>query len=408
MHAKHVIGSESISACCAVIVLVVAFFFLDDEVALLQNSTLEAATYTGCAAKLFKTSNRHSGGRRNRSQYATIAISESGIKATGPYLHLSRERCEKRTFRETSIFVDSLDTRNSRINSFVDFWLLPFVLGILFMVFALGALKRTAFGKRLRFVPHVLYVGGAVSALGIYWVDYERAPIFIAAADGNEQFSSAHYSSDFLDRCIRNTMREGGYRHEREIQRLSCQKMSISSLARLEGLENLEQLYLQGNKLDNLDTMPLLPNLKVLSIASNNSTSVSGIESAPALRELQSNLNKVASIEELDTLEELQTVAFMRNNISDLSPLATLQNLKSVNFSSNNISDLSALSNKPTLAEVHMFGNAITDISPLYENNGLENLAIVGRSNTIQCDQVQRFLSRVSFKIHESWREYYH
>ena len=397
-----------ISAFCAVIVLIVAFVFLRDEVNLLQNSSLEAATYTGCDSKIITTSRRGAGSGRTQTQYATVAVSESGVKVTGPYIHPSSTSCQKRMFRETGIFVHSLDTKNSRINSFFDFWLLPFVLTILFIIFAVGTVKQTVFGNRLRYAPSIAYLGGAIFAVAMYWMDYERAAVSIAAANGIMPNSTAEFPDDFLDHCIRNTMKEGGYRHEVEIQTLRCQEMRLTSLARLEGLQGLEQLYLQGNKLTSLESMPKLPSLKVLSIASNETTSLSGIENAPALQELQSNKNKVASIEELSALKDLQTVAFMFNNVSDLTPLETLQELRSINFNYNKISDISALSNKPKLAEINLFSNAINDISPLYGNDGLEMLGLVGRKNTIQCDQVDQLLRRVSFKIHDSWREYCH
>ena len=98
----------------------------------------------------------------------------------------------------------------------------------------------------------------------------------------------------------------------------------------------------------------------------------------------------------------------MFNNVSDLTPLETLQELKSINFNYNRISDISALSNKPKLAEINLFSNAINDISPLYGNDGLEMLGLVGSRNKIQCDQVDQLLRRVSFNIHDSWREYCH
>lgn len=76
------------------------------------------------------------------------------------------------------------------------------------------------------------------------------------------------------------------------------------------------------------------------------------------------NSNKVSSIDELRVLNNLQTVAFMSNEISD--------------------------------------------ISPLFNSRNLEELNIVGRVNTIRCEQVEHFLSEVSFKIHDSWRERCH
>ena len=309
-------SQTGISAFCAVIVLAVAFFFLRDEVNLLQNSSLEAATYTGCDSKIMTTSRHGSGRGRTQTQYATVAVSESGVKVTGPYIHPSSTSCQKRMFRETGIFVHSLDTKSSRINSFFDFWLLPFVLTILFIIFAVGTVKQTAFGNRLRYAPSIAYLGGAIFTVAMYWMDYERAAVSIAAANGIMPNSTAELPNDFLDRCISNTMKEGGYRHEAEIQTLRCQEMRLTSLARLEGLQGLEQLYLQGNKLTSLESMPKLPSLRVLSIASNETTSLSGIENAPALQELQSNKNKVASIEELSALKDLQTVAFMFNNVS--------------------------------------------------------------------------------------------
>jgi len=394
------------SIACATVVLVLAFFFLDDEVALLQDSTLETATITGCDYKISKQTRQSR--RRNSARYASIAITPSGEKIRGAYIHPSRSSCEKRLYRDTGVFVSGLDNRLSRINSFYDFWLAPFIFTTLFLVFVMSALRASAIGTQIGYAIHIVAAVIPAVLLATYWMDYETKPISTALGSGSNTSAENNFSNELLDRCIKNTLIEGDYANEQEIQKLICQEMKISDLSRLKGLTGLERLYLQSNKLDNLNTLPNLPNLKVMSIAANKMTSLSGITNAPNLEELQSNSNKVARIDELRALNNLQTVAFMFNKISNLSPLATLQDLKSVNFNYNDISDISALANKPKLASVHMFSNKITDISPLFDSSGLEELGIVGKANTIRCEQVEQLLSQVSFKIHDSWRSRCH
>ena len=387
------------SGICAVIVLVLAFVFLDDEVELLQNSSIESATISGCAYKEFTRK-----GRRN-SQYATVAVTESGLNVTGHYIHPTRAGCEKRLYRDTKVLVADLGKEHNRIYSFFDFWLVPFLFGFVFVVCALSTLSATKYRKPFIYTSHFVVITTIFFLFATYWVNYESEPNSLTLGAGDTNSAKSAFSSNLLDRCIRNTLLEGGYQHERDIQILSCQKMSLTDLSRLQGLNGLERLYLQDNKLENLNTLPNLPNLRVLSIAANDTTSLSGIGNAPSLQELQSNLNQISSIDELRTLEKLETVAFLYNSVSDISALANLQNLKSVNFTNNEISDISALANKPKLADIGLFGNSITDISPLFDNLGLEKLAMVGRKNRIPCEQVEYLLSRISFKIHEQWRE---
>ena len=402
----------------ALIVLLAGVFFLHDEFELLQNSTVETATVSSCDSKRFRRSGKRSNGYV--TQYALFAISDYGISAKGPYIHPTRELCQKRLHRDLKILVSDLTTQGNRIYSFFDFWLAPFLFGLAFVMCLVSASVYLTGRKQLSHANTALAITAPLLLAASYWLDYESSAASIVPGTGgsasnsasssasNSVLRDAQLSSPSLDRCIRKTLYEGGYKHERDIQKLICQEMNITNLARLEGLNSLERLYVQDNKIADLRSLPRLENLRVLSIANNDTTSLAGIANAPALQELQSNSNKLTRIDELATLEALETVAFMFSDITDLSPLEPLNNLKSVNFNYNNISDITPLSNKPTLAKVHLFNNAITDITPLYNNTGLELLAIVGKKNTIKCEQVDYLLSRMSFNIHDQWRELCH
>ena len=392
----------ALKAVALALVVLLAGFIVEDDVRLLANSTLEPAVIGGCTYKHVRRVKR----RTTTTVYASVAYTRSGVEARGHFIHPSRARCEKRIYRDVSVFVHDFDKSRNRINGFFDFWIPLAFVGVGLMLLLLWLLYRVTRNRVFQFMATVFAVAVPVGVAVAYWHDFESTPKSALQQAGDTTDSASGFSANVLEQCIQSTIREGGYQHKSDVYKLSCQDMGITDLSALAGLNGLEKLYLQGNKLRTLDSLPMLPSLRVLSIASNKTESLVGIENAPNLRELQSNMNKVSSIDELGVLEQLETVAFMYSNISDLAPLAALKHLKAVNFNYNNISDISPLAGNAALSEVNMFSNAITDISPLYNSEGLSSLALVGSKNRIPCAQVEHLLGKRSVKIHESWRRH--
>ena len=384
------------------LVVLLVGFIVKDDVKLLVNSTLEPAVIGGCTYKHVKRVKN----RSTRTTYASVAYTRSGVEARGQFIHPSRARCEKRIYRDVSVFVHDFDESRNRINSFFDFWIPLAIVGVAFVLLLLFLLYWVTKNRVFQLMATVFGVAVPVGVAATYWHDFESTPKSALQRAGDTTDSASGFSANILEQCIESTIREGGYQHKSDVPKLSCQDMGITDLSALDGLNGLEKLYLQGNKLRTLDSLPMLPSLRVLSIASNKTESLIGIENAPNLRELQSNKNKVSSIDELEVLKQLETVAFMYSDISDLTPLATLKHLKAVNFNYNNISDISPLAGNAALSEVNMFSNAITDISPLYDSEGLSSLALIGSKNRIPCAQVEHLLGKRSVKIHESWRKH--
>lgn len=198
---------------------------------------------------------------------------------------------------------------------------------------------------------------------------------------------TADYKNSFADRalgvCISYEMKQQQLRELSQLTKLSCQKDGIKSLAGLDQLTGLENLYLQGNALQSLEGMGTLPALKVISVASNKQlTSLRGLEGAAGLQEFQGNLNpELRDISAVSSLTELRIFAAMQANISDISALTRLVRLEDVVLNYNQIRDITALGQKPALQRVQLYSNPIESLAPLLSNMNMSLVGVGGKGN---------------------------
>lgn len=176
----------------------------------------------------------------------------------------------------------------------------------------------------------------------------------------------------------------------------------------VEGLTQLERLYIGGNYIEDLSPLTSLTNLKALYVVDNFYTDISCLSGLTELTELEvgrynystiSNdlygavcegseekidlspiysmtqlkvLNVVSvPVEDLSFLEQmpqLEKLYLGGCGITDLSSLSSLKNLKALNLNHNQITDLSPLSNLTNLRVLTLYSNKLENIS------GIENL----------------------------------
>lgn len=388
-----------ISGALFILLFLPALYFAYDRIDLIQNSTLHSATIGSCTYKNFSKS----GTSGYRSRYTPVAFTDNRVRVTGTW-YGSKKQCEKRLYREVLVFVHNEDRDKSRINSFIQLWLLPASAVLIPLLLLLGMAGKHTRGITIR-VAQVIVGITAVAVVAIVWKDFYSAPKTSLVTDGSVASGSNELSTNVLHQCIAESIRKENVVDKTEIRKLNCQGSGITDLSNLEGLNSLEALYLQNNKLTSISSLPYLPNLTQLSIAANEIESLSGIGNAPNLEELQANKVNVSNIIGLEKLSKLRIVAFMFSEITDLSPLSQLQELEEVVFNYNNISTISALSNKPKLKKVHMYYNNISDISPLFDNRKLEILALIDKQNRIPCNQINYVREHNSIKMYEGWEE---
>ena len=107
---------------------------------------------------------------------------------------------------------------------------------------------------------------------------------------------------------------------------------------KLINLTNLERLYLDYNKLTNLEGIENLTNLEVLKLSNNKLTSLEGIENLTNLKWLNLSNNKLTSLEGIENLTNLEGLHLSNNELTTLKGIDKLTNLKWLRLQDNPIS----------------------------------------------------------------------
>lgn len=122
----------------------VSFVYLGKEkIDLLLHSQLEEAKIVRCESR----TNERIGAHVERNQFLTfmhIAETEAGELAEGFPFIVSKEQCEKAIGKKVSVFVSEYIDVPSRINTFFNFWLLPYISLYLMIVLVVAGVKGRA------------------------------------------------------------------------------------------------------------------------------------------------------------------------------------------------------------------------------------------------------------------------
>jgi internalin A len=100
-----------------------------------------------------------------------------------------------------------------------------------------------------------------------------------------------------------------------------------SSMGIIQSYTALEELYVRGNSVESLSSMPALTRLRRLDVSDNCIADLSGIESLTRLTHLSIERNQVSSLELLAQLPDLMELYASENKLTDLSCLDALLQL---------------------------------------------------------------------------------
>ncbi|WP_369670114.1 MucBP domain-containing protein, partial [Enterococcus lactis] len=168
--------------------------------------------------------------------------------------------------------------------------------------------------------------------------------------------------------------------------------LDASTVDVLGSLTNIVLLDLSFTKVKNYTWIEGMKNLVTLNVSNNGlvDEDVIPISKLDALKYLYVQFNKLT---DLNTFQNMQSVSLLQaqfNNISDLTPLENFKNFEQINLQWNNISDISPLSrvSDANTSYVMLTGNHISDISPLQVMLGRESFAIDASGQTIKLPEV--------------------
>ncbi len=373
-------------------ILALAIWYIYDRTDFVMNANIEPAVIVGCDSKI--TTQSRGSSKHKVTVYTPIAISENKNKAIGS-LWGDKELCQNIVGKNTFIFVHKTDPSKNRINSFLHFWLMP---SIIFYLLLVGF--TSIVNQRLNLVITIGFMAIAGffvnEELDLYPLPFKFNTSQNSKSSNEGKNGTIDISALSLNACIKDSMAEKKVKQRVNLTYLICQDSGISDLSSIADLVNLEELYLQGNEISSLETMPKFNKLRIISLANNKAlTTLKGIEKLPALKELQVNKAAISDLRGVETLKNLRIVGLMMNKINDISVFKDLNNIEEITLSYNNISDLSAFANKPNLVNFTIYSNDITDISPLYGNKNMKIVGVRGRGD-IPCEQIYEIKKRLS------------
>ncbi len=100
--------------------------------------------------------------------------------------------------------------------------------------------------------------------------------------------------------------------------------------------------------------------------------SLAGLEYLTSLWQLYLGNEHIEDLTPLAGLTNLQILGLPYNQIEDLTPLAGLTNLQRLDLDGNQITDVRPLASLKLLTSLYLSSNQITDVSPLVANTGLD------------------------------------
>lgn len=159
---------------------------------------------------------------------------------------------------------------------------------------------------------------------------------------------------------------------------LHVDNTGLANLDFLSGLENLEGLYAEDNRINNLIGLKHTPNLKILRLSNNSIRKVDCIGDLTKLERLHVDDNKISDISPLDSLVQLKRLRAQGNMITDICSLKNLDKLEILYLDDNNIQDISCLRYKRNLQQLQIRNNRIKTVEPLNKLTNLRVLHIEG------------------------------
>ena len=125
-------------------------------------------------------------------------------------------------------------------------------------------------------------------------------------------------------------------------------------------------LYLNGNRLTDLDACLYMIDLSILFARGNQLTDISGLVNTTQLTDVDLGGNELTDISALSgNTGKLKQVRLADNRLTDISALTGCADLMMITFDNNRITDISALAGCRDLYYLSAGYNEITDITPL-------------------------------------------
>lgn len=139
----------------------------------------------------------------------------------------------------------------------------------------------------------------------------------------------------------------------------------ISDLKPLSALTKLERLNIDQTEIKDLSAIESLSNLKRLSLRNTKVSSLSSIQKLTGLQYLDVSKSQVSNLEGIETLSALQILSLRETQIQDLRPLGQLNQLQYLDIHSTKVETVAALAPLTNLEVLEISFTQASDLKPL-------------------------------------------
>ena len=179
-----------------------------------------------------------------------------------------------------------------------------------------------------------------------------------------------------------------GIAYGTELEKLNLSELGLgdSDIVPLEHMKNLTTLWLSWNNIGDISALKGLTGLTTLIMtgiglgddinANTSPLDISVLEDLINLQELYLEYNKISDISVLENMTNLTKLGLHSNNISNIDALTNLINLEELMISYNQITDVAILKELKNLTRLDIFGNQINDSQIEELKNALPNCLI--------------------------------
>ena len=155
---------------------------------------------------------------------------------------------------------------------------------------------------------------------------------------------------------------------------LTLSGCSISTIAQMAGLKNLQKVDLSNNTIRNVTALSEMQNLQTLNLAGNALISLKDLEKLTTLQELDVSYNSLATTSHVAGMVGLKRLDVSSNNLMRLEGIDSLMGLEHFSAAYNNLIDVNILSGCIKLRTLNVAHNTLLDIQVLGRLPLLEEL----------------------------------
>ena len=155
---------------------------------------------------------------------------------------------------------------------------------------------------------------------------------------------------------------------------LDADGRGIKSLVGIENLVQLEMLYLNDNKIQDIAPLAHLVNMKWLYMSRNQIEDICPLEGLHELQALYIGTNQIRDIGPVAGLSKLTGLGLDNNQITEIDAVEGLLGLHTLYLGNNPIESISALKGLTDLASLRLIRIPVTDLTPLQDLTNLNRL----------------------------------